>query len=332
MKKVKNMIIMSALIVIITVSLSYGGQKKYVLNMGSAASPQHSYSRVAKKFIEMVETESGERIRCNWKAGGVVGGEREIVEAVQMGFLEAGWVSDIGLSVVVPDIGYVLLPYLFPTYDSVDKYYFNGFIGEDIKKKLSAKGIRVLGFLENDFRGLTNSKQPIRKVEDLKGLKIRVPELPLFISLFSKLGAIPTPMSITELATGLQQKTVDGQDNGVIITMTNGYQRMQGYMTLTKHMYSGGAIVINEDLWQGMSDDLKGILLKAVDWASKEQIEMNRADVLNFIEEMKAAGVQIDELTPEEHKKFINVGRSLWDDFEDKYSKKWIDRLKNEAN
>ncbi|RKL62373.1 hypothetical protein DXT63_12180 [Thermoanaerobacteraceae bacterium SP2] len=306
--------------------------KTYVINIGATSSPEHSFYRACDKFIEMVEKESNGRIKVNRKFGGVLGGEREMTEAIQLGNLEMGFISDVGLSAVVPEIGYILLPYLFPNYEAVDKYYFNnGFIGEDIKQKLQAKGVRVLGWIENDYRALTNSKRPIKTLEDLKGLKIRVPELPLFISFFTKLGTSPTPMSVTELPTALQQKTVDGQDNGVILTHAYGYEQLQKYMTLTNHMYSGGGIVISEKFWNTLPDDLKEIVRKASEETGKLQIQLNRDDVKKFIEQMKNVGVQFDELTPEAQKQLMEIGRSVWDEFADKWGKEWIERLKNEV-
>jgi len=327
-KIISAVLVVAFLTVTSVVSHAANDKKTYIINIGATASPETSQSRAIEEFIKIAEKESNGRLKVTKKFGGVLGGEREMAEALQLGNLEMASLSDVGLGTVVPDISYVLLPYLFQNYAQVDKYYFNGFVGEDVKAKLLKKGIRLLAFMENDFRALTNSKRPVSSVSDLKGMKIRVPELPLFLSLFTKLGTSPTPMAVTELATALQQKTVDGQDNGAIITYSYGYYQLQKYMTITNHMYSGGGLLVSEKFWKTLPDDLKPILVKGAKAYSDKQIKMNRDDVKGFMQKIQAAGVQVTYLTPEQNKEFVTVGRQIWTEYEGKYGKAWIEKLK----
>ncbi|MHB1420223.1 MAG: TRAP transporter substrate-binding protein, partial [Bacillota bacterium] len=178
------------------------------------APAEHPAGKSITKFAELVEQKSNGRIKVQTALGGVMGSEREMTEALQLGNLQVGFISDIGMAAVIPEIAFVNLPYLFTDYDQVKELYYNGWIGEEVSKLTLNKGVRILSFADNGFRGLSNSKRPIVGPDDLKGLKIRVPEFPMLLKFFEKLGAAPTPMAITELLTALQQKTVDGQDNG----------------------------------------------------------------------------------------------------------------------
>ena len=193
--------------------------KKIVLNMGATSTPEHARYKAADVFMEKVQAGTNGLVECKRMFGGVLGNETKMTQAVQAGTLEIGWISDIGMSTVVPEIAFVNLPYLFPTYEDVDKYYYNGWMGDIVKQRLEAKGFKWLGWIENDYRWLTNSKRPVLKPEDMKGLKIRSVETPMFVNFFKELGVLPTPMGITEVSTALQQGTVDGQDNGAILHM-----------------------------------------------------------------------------------------------------------------
>jgi len=119
--------------------------------------------------------------------------------------------------------------------------------GKKILDSLLSKNIVGLGLWENGFRNLTNSKYPVAKPEEVKGLKIRVMENPIHVSTFKTLGAYPVPMPFGELLTALQQKTVDGQENPLIVIYTSKLYEVQKYITLTGHFYSPAALLINKN-------------------------------------------------------------------------------------
>lgn len=282
-----------------------------VLKMGASSSPEHSRYKAADVFMERVKRESGGQIVAERMFGGVLGNETKMTQSVQAGTLEMGWISDIGISTVIPEVGFVNLPYLFPTYQDVDARYFNGWMGAKVKERMERKGLHFLAWIENDFRWLTNSTRPVRKPEDLRGLKIRTVETPMFIEFFKELGVMPTPMGITEVSTALQQGTVDGQDNGAILTYAYGFSQFQKFLTKTSHSYSGGAIFINKALWSSLTPQQQKIIEGAAEEAGKWQIAKNRQDVSEYLAKMKAAGMQIEENTPELDRRFREVARNV---------------------
>jgi tripartite ATP-independent transporter DctP family solute receptor len=219
------------------------------IRVAATVSPTHSYSVVVKTFKQDVESKTKGAVKVTYHGGGVMGGERQTVEAVVRGDLDMTWSSDIGLAAVYPELGFVNLPYLFKNYAEVDAKYRNGWIGKYVIQYMDGKGVKVLAIGENDYRGLTNSKRPITKGEDLKGLKLRVPEVPMYIDFYKALGVLPTPMAVTELTTALQQKTVDGQDNGAIITYDFGMHQFQKYATKANQIYSGMQMCLSKKTW-----------------------------------------------------------------------------------
>lgn len=300
------------------------------LHWGATSSPEHSYATVSDPFVKEVEEKTGGTVKISKEFGGVHGGERQMTESVMRGDLDMEMTSDVGLAALFPDLGFTQLPFLFKDYADVDKRYLNGWMSEVIEKRLAEKGIIVLGWGENDFRALTNSKHPIAKPADIQGLKIRVPEIPMYIALFKGLGALPTPMAVTELPTALQQKTIDGQDNGAILTWSYGYYQFQPYMTKLQHIYSGTTLIISQKSWDKLSADQQKVLQEAATKYCAAQVERNRADVAQFYKNMEGKGVQIIEPSPELIAKAQEVGKQIMQDpkNDELYGKDVMDKIR----
>lgn len=305
-------------------------EETITIRMGSTATPEHSYTRALEGMLERVEDRLGDRVEFDLAFSGVLGSERDMTEQVQRGELDIGWISDIGMSSVVPEIGFVTLPYLFPSYDDVDEHYFGGFLGEEVEERLLARDLQVLGWLENDYRALTNSVRPVETVEDLQGLSLRVPEMPMMEDLFRELGASPTPIAVTELLTALQQGTVDGQDNGIILTWSFGFHEPQDFYTDTQHIYSGGAVIVSPETWESWPQDVRDVLAEEFELVGEEQRELNRADVEEFQQELVAAGIEFTALSDAERARFVEIGQSLWERYEDDYGTELMDRIRGE--
>ena len=244
------------------------------------------------------------------------------------------WTSDIGVAAVIPSVGFVNLPYLFKDYKDVDARYLNGWMGKQIEAECLKKGIVILAHGENDFRAVTNSKRPIKSGEDFKGLKLRVPEVPIYIAFYKGLGSLPTPMAITEVPTALQQKTVDGQDNGAIITYDFGFHQFQKYMTRANQIYSGSQLLISKKKFDSLTDAQKQIVMTAAKNAGIAQVKMNREMVEGYYKEMAASGVEVIDATPALSKDMAVVAEKVWTDPETvkSFGKDIIDRIVAEKN
>lgn len=176
----------------------------------------------------------------------------------------------------------------------------------------------MIGWGENNFRCLSTNK-PVASADDLKGQKIRVIENDIFLTFFAELGANPTPMAFTELTTALQQGTVDGQDNGPILTYSTKVYENQKYYTLTNHAYSGYVIIINDNFMKSLPEDLQIIITEEAESAGKWQIEQNRAETSKVLEAMAESGVTINESTPELDAAMDAAANVVWEKFRDTY-------------
>lgn len=304
-----------------------------ILHVGGTVSPEHSWYKGTELFKQEVEKATNGRIQVQIEMGGVHGGERKMVSEVMRGMLDMVWTSDIGLAAVFPSLGFVNLPYLFSSYADVDSRYLNGWMGEVLEKEAGKKDVLILAHGENDFRALTNSKRAISSGADFQGLKLRVPEVPIYISFYRNLGALPTPMAITEVPSALQQGTVDGQDNGAIITYDFGLHQFQKYMTRANQIYSGAPLLINKKKFDSFSDADKAILKKAAQNAAKFQVEMNRAKVDDYYKRIAQSGVAVAEVSTQLAADMKVAARKVWEDPETvkAFGKDVIDKIIAEA-
>ncbi|ARK28648.1 2,3-diketo-L-gulonate-binding periplasmic protein YiaO precursor [Halalkalibacter krulwichiae] len=246
-----------------------------------------------------------------------------------LGTIEMGMVGVEPVTTLVPKLQAVNLPYVFTdretTYSVLD-----GEIGAEMVEELPEKsGIRVLGYFENGFRHISNSKGEINSLEDLKGLAIRTSESPVSLSIFRSLGANPTPMSFGELYTGLQQGTVDGQENPVSLFYTSGFYEIQDYLALTRHMYSPMLLVISEQKWAGLSPEIQAAIQEASDGARDYERQLSQQQEEEYIQKVRDEGVTITEpdLAP-----FIEASKDVYLEFEDAFGADFYERLLEATN
>ena len=208
------------------------------------------------------------------------------------------------------------LPFLFKSKETAFKA-LDGELGHKVDELLKPLGMRNLGYGENGYRHITNSRGPVHKPEDLKGIKLRTMENPLHLAFFKMLGANPTPMSFGELYTALQQGTVDGQENPVVLVYTSKFYEVQKFYSLTGHVYSATMLVANDDFFASMPEDLWKIVEDAGKRYVVEQRALAEVQEQEFLEELKKTGLQINELTPEEKQLFIDATLPAYDQFKD---------------
>lgn len=282
------------------------------INLAHGGDPVHPWHQAAQKFAAEVSEKSNGAIAVNIFTAGQMGGDREMLESTQSGSLQMSVISTIAMSGFEPSLQIFDLPYLMPNYEIAYRV-LDGEIGKNVGETLITKGVRNLAYWENDYRQLSNNVRPIEKASDIAGLKVRVPETPILISWLENLKAIPTPISYTELYTSLQQGVVDGQDNGIFLTHSAKYYEVQKYYTLTNHIYAPAAFLINESFYQGLSDEHRAIIDKAAVNARDFQRKISGELRSSRLAEMKAAGLQVTELSPEALAEFRVSARPVYD-------------------
>ncbi len=267
-------------------------------------------------FKKDIEEKSGGRISVELYPNGQLGGDRELIESVQLGTVQVAIPATSALAGFDKRFQVFDLPFLFKSKETAFKA-LDGELGHKVDELLKPLGMRNLGYGENGYRHITNNRNPVRKPDDLKGIKLRTMENPLHLAFFKMLGANPTPMSFGELYTALQQGTVDGQENPVVLVYTAKFFEVQKFYSLTGHVYSATMLVANDDFFASMPEDLWKIVEDAGKRYVVEQRVLAEEQEHKFLDELKKVGLQINELTPEEKQLFIDATLPVYDQFKD---------------
>ncbi|MCI5865698.1 MAG: DctP family TRAP transporter solute-binding subunit [Cloacibacillus porcorum] len=297
---------------------------EYTIKVGYIGSDTHPTMQAMKVFAKDVDAGSKGKIKVELYPNAQLGGDRELCEGVQMGTIQMAIPSTSALAGFDKRIQVLDLPYLFTTrkaaFDAVD-----GELGQKLNAYLSKKGFEVLGYQENGFRHVTNSKRPIKTPADLKGLKIRTMENPMHIAFFKELGANPTPMSWGELYTALQQGTVDAEENPYAMIDDGKFYEVQKYVSETGHVFSYEILIANKKFMDKLPADLRKVVVDAAHKAIMTQRASLEKEEAAFKAKVTKAGLTANELTPEQKKPFVDATKKVYAQFENELGKEIMD-------
>lgn len=311
-------------------SSSKGDVQVKIMKMTSVNTKDRALSIGLDKFGEIVTKETGGAIKVEVFSDSVLGGERQILEGVQMGSVQGGLLSTAVTGTVALRISAFDLPFLFKDRKTAFEV-LDGPIGQEVLEDLPGKGIIGLGYWDSGFRNLTNSKREVKTLADMEGLKVRTMESKIHVDTWRALGINPTPMSFNQLYTALEQKVVDGQENPYVIIKTNKLFEVQKYMTNTGHVYSSSVFVISKVFWDGLTDKEKEIITKAEREARAFERQLNEKQDNDCLSELAAAGMKVTELVPGEKEKIIQKLQQVYKEFADTIGGNFVDRLLSAA-
>ena len=277
-------------------------------------------------FASEVEKRTNGRYKVQTFYDGSLGGERQSMEAVQLGTQELTLTSTGPVPNFVPDTKILDVPFLFRD-KAHARAVLDGPIGQELLTKFDAKGFKALAWAENGFRHMTNSKRDVKEPGDLKGLKMRTMENPVHIAAYKGFGIITTPMAFPEVFTALQQGTVDGQENPLSVIIASKFEQVQKHLTLTGHVYSPCVIVMNK----AMFDKLSKADQQAFIDAAKEAAKANRArvdeDDAKGVADLRAKGMTvIDNI---DKAKFVQALAPVNAEFEKQFGKANLEKIRN---
>jgi tripartite ATP-independent transporter DctP family solute receptor len=219
------------------------------------------------------------------------------------------------LSSVVPELAALGLPYAFKTQPEAWKL-LDGKIGEELAKKLEAKGLILLGWMDNGIRQVSNNKRPINKPEDLVGVKLRTPADPATVDMFQAMGASTQQINFGELYIAIQQGVVDGQENPLANIHSSKLHEVQKYISITNHKYESMPFVMSAITWGRLSaDDRKMIKDAAQEATAFERKLMFESDEKLMAEYKKMPSIQINNADPAA---FKAATQKVWEAWEQK--------------
>jgi tripartite ATP-independent transporter DctP family solute receptor len=296
-------------------SVSYAAEiNEHTIKFATAGAIGSPIALGMEKFAELVQEKSGGQITVKRFPGGTLGGDIQTLSALQGGTVEMTSMNAGILASVAKDFAMVDLPFLFESPKEADAV-MDGPVGDALAAELPEKGLVGLGYWELGFRQLSNNRHPITKVDDIAGLKIRVIQSPIYIDLFNTLGANAVPMAFTELYTALETGAIDGQENPAPSILTAKLNEVQKYLTLTQHTYNPQIVMISGKFWDKLNDDERKLIQEATLEARDYQRMVSREQAGKAVDELKAEGMEVSELPPEEVAKFREKAKPVADKY-----------------
>lgn len=290
---------------------------------------KNPYWAFTEVFGRVLENETNGRYTLQVFPNKQLGDLESLAEQTSRGTIQmAAGLSAGHLSSYFPSIQVLEMPYMFPTTE-VGRRVMNGRFGSELSDAVAAQsGIRILSYLPSAFRSFTNNVRVIRTPEDMKGLKIRVQNIPIHVEMVKALGASATPIAWAELYGALQTGVVDGQENAPYTLLLANLQQVQKYYTLDRHLLNMPLIVVNEKFFQGLSPADQKAFRYAASEASFAMLGIITAKESQDLKTIAAAGVTIYSPTPEEFQKFVEATREpIMAIMREKVDQRWIDGL-----
>ncbi len=282
----------SVLLVVLTLLAgvpAWGGE----IRLGIVTTPGSAQYVTAKKFEELVHEYSGGTWSVKLFHSGSLGSETTILDQIRRNAVQMGIITVGPFDVLVPEVRVLEFPFLFDDYAQVDKV-LDGEVGRQVLASLERAGLAGLAFSENGFRHVTNRIRPVESVADVQGLKLRVMESELHKEFWRILGAAPRPLGWPIIA-DLQRGIVDGQENPLSVLVVYRLHEVQPYLSLTGHVYSAHINVANLAWFNSLPPAVRELIGTAAREAARYQRAWNRSNEAEFLQQLKAAGMQVEE-------------------------------------
>ena len=275
MKKSMQSIVVAACVVLLAAGAAQAQVREHTFRWTTQNPAGHPITEGGQKFADLVAQKSGGKMQVKLFPGGVLGGDVQVLSAVQGGTIDMTSMNSGILQGQVKEFAIVDFPFLFNDAKEADAI-MDGTIGKALADKLPEKGLVHLAYYDLGFRNLTNSKRAIKTADDIAGLKIRVIQSPIYIDTFNALGANAVPMPFPEVYTALEQKTIDGQENPFTVIEANKFNEVQKYLAGTRHIYNPQTMMISKKTWDRLNKEEQDILLAAAKESQTYQRKFSR--------------------------------------------------------
>lgn len=287
---------------------------KYTHGVGTDPSDPHQW--VALKFEELAEKYTDNRVDVQIFPGGQLGSEQRGFQDVQNGVVQATSLAGNNAAVFAPSVGIYDLPYMFINRE--EAYKVMDGIWDDLNEKMiEESGTRALIWFEQGFRTLTNSKKPVTTLDDLQGLKIRVPQNPMMLGAFKSWGCEPVPVAWDETFTALQQGLVDGQENPHTVNNSmKFYEANQKYITDIHYKMWIGPVVVQEKWLQSLPEDIREALIKAGRDTALAEREFIQELEKNALDNLTKNGMEYLG-APKDEEEWQKRAMAIWPEFYD---------------
>lgn len=309
-----RMLVVAAVAALVFTAAS-AGEKKTIIRLGHPKATNSPIHRACELITKECLERSGGTLEVQIFPAGQIGFERDLVEGLTQDTIDAAWTSTALVGNFEEPLALFSLPYVFRSYEHV-----HNVVDSDIGQKILGDllenwGIRTVGFFDQGFRHVWNNQKPIYKIEDVKGMKLRAPESPIYIDTFKLMGANVTILSWGETYTAVQTNVVAGLEQPMEAVVGNKYYEICKYGSFTYHMFAGGLMMIRESLFETLSPEHQKIFLEVCKLAEASSNQETRQIEDDFVKELKDNGMVLNDISPEEMGRFAQAMQPLYDKY-----------------
>lgn len=298
------------------------------LKLGHAINEQDVFHLAALEIQKIVGDESNGELTVSIFPNAKLGDERNLLESLKMGTVDMAIITGGPIINFLPAFGVLDLPFLFKSNEHAYAV-LDGEVGQKFFADMEKLGWKGLAYGERGFRNLTNSKRPVRTPEDMKGLKIRLMQNPVYVDSFKALGANAVPMAWTETLTALQQGTIDGQENPINVIHSYNIQDSNKYLTITRHAYAPNVILMSMRTWNKLTPEQQQLVEKAAKAGAALNREVDNENEAKWLNELKAKGMEVVE--DPNIDLFLKAVQPIYDSYGEKYGKDLIESIQSQS-
>jgi tripartite ATP-independent transporter DctP family solute receptor len=288
-------------------------QAKMVLKATDVHPLGYPTVEAVERMGKKLEAATGGRLSVQMYPSMQLGGEKEMIEQAQVGALAMARISVGPMGPLVPELNVFNLPFMFRDAAHMEKV-IDGEIGDELMKKLSdhpTAGLIGLAWMNAGTRNVYNAKKPVRSIDDLKGLKIRMMGNPIFVDTMNSLGGNGVSMGFDQLINAMQTGVVDGAENNYPSYTSGQHYRYAKYFSLTEHLMIPEILVFSKRVWNTLSKEDQELIRKSAKEAQQEQRKLWYEMEEKSLKEMKEAGVEI--LPVADKQKFQDAVKPVWE-------------------
>ncbi|HEY4250278.1 MAG TPA: TRAP transporter substrate-binding protein [Roseomonas sp.] len=272
-------------------------QARPVLRLGwtSGDGAQDPYAIAAREFRKALEEKLPGRVEVQLFPNRAIGDERPLIDGMRLGTVDMGVITNAVIAQIEPAFQLIDLPFLFADEAQAHRV-LDGAVGGELKQRLERRGVIALGFTEGGFRHMINNVRPIARPEDVRGIKFRVLQSPIFIEMYRSLGGNAVPMAWGETFTAVQQGAIDGLEIPLGVIDQNKYYEVTKYLSLTGHIYSMNGLLISKRSFDRLPAEVKTAVQEAA--ATAVQIERRTIGALaaDLVRSLAGHGMQVNEV------------------------------------
>ena len=308
---------------LVTTVAAGGALAQTEIKFGHVGEPGSLFAASAEEFARRANAKLGDKAKVVVYGSSQLGGDKELLQKLKLGTVDIALPSTV-MSSEADLFGVFEMPYLVKDrahMSRIEKEVFWSKLAPEAEKK----GLKVIGVWENGYRHITNSRRPINTPEDLKGIKLRVPEGKWRVKMFQTYGANPSPMKFSEVFTALQTGVMDGQENPFTQIYSAKFQEVQKFISLTGHVYTPAYATVGARKWASLPEDVRKILEDTARETQAFVYEKAARDDEELLAKIKAAGVQVNVPNKDA---FVAASKPVYEEFAKEVagSKEVIDR------